>query len=52
MLVLSENGISFKSTDSEVKLKELVQDGAGDWTERSSTLQLQQADARPQERKR
>ncbi len=38
--------------DSEVKLKELVQDGAGDWTERSSTLQLQQADARPQERRR
>jgi type IV pilus assembly protein PilP len=30
--------------ESEVKLKELVQDGAGDWTERSSTLQLQQAE--------
>jgi type IV pilus assembly protein PilP len=28
--------------ESEVKLKELIQDGAGDWTERSSTLQLQQ----------
>jgi type IV pilus assembly protein PilP len=38
--------------DSEVKLKELVQDGAGDWTERSSTLQLQQAEVRPQERRR
>src|SRR4030095_9178229 len=30
--------------EGEVKLKELVQDGAGDWTERSSTLQLQQGD--------
>lgn len=37
--------------EGEVKLKELVQDGAGDWTERSSTLQLQQADARPKGRK-
>ena len=37
--------------ESEVKLKELVQDGAGDWTERSSTLQLQQADARPKGRR-
>jgi type IV pilus assembly protein PilP len=34
--------------ENEVKLKELVQDGAGDWTERSSTLQLQQADSRGQ----
>lgn len=34
--------------DNEVKLKELVQDGAGDWAERSSTLQLQQADSRGQ----
>jgi type IV pilus assembly protein PilP len=45
-------GVVTGIADSEVKLKELVQDGAGDWTERSSTLQLQQADARPQERKR
>jgi type IV pilus assembly protein PilP len=37
--------------EGEVKLKELVQDGAGDWTERSSTLQLQQADARPKGRR-
>jgi type IV pilus assembly protein PilP len=28
--------------EGEVKLKELIQDGAGDWTERTSTLQLQQ----------
>jgi type IV pilus assembly protein PilP len=37
--------------DAEIKLKELVQDGAGDWTERSSTLQLAEADPR-QERRR
>ncbi|MFO1302374.1 MAG: pilus assembly protein PilP [Burkholderiales bacterium] len=28
--------------DSEIKLKELIQDGAGDWTERTSSLQLLQ----------
>ncbi|MGB8516495.1 MAG: pilus assembly protein PilP [Gallionella sp.] len=27
-------------TGSEVKIKEMVQDGTGDWTERMSTLQL------------
>src|SRR5207237_3856930 len=30
--------------DSEIRLKEQVQDGAGDWTERSSTIQLADAD--------
>jgi type IV pilus assembly protein PilP len=30
--------------DSDLKLKELLQDGAGDWTERSSSLQLQQGE--------
>ena len=40
-------GVILGVSDSEIKLKELVQDGAGDWTERSSTLQLLQ----PQERK-
>ena len=34
--------------EGEVKLKELIQDGAGDWTERSSTLQLQQDGAQAQ----
>jgi len=29
-------------SDTEIKLRELVQDGAGDWTERTSSLQLQQ----------
>lgn len=38
--------------ENEVKLRELVQDGAGDWTERSSTLQLQQADTRAQGKRR
>ena len=27
-------------TDSEIKIKEMVQDSAGDWTERMSSLQL------------
>jgi len=30
--------------DAEIKLKELVQDSSGDWTERTSTLNLQGAD--------
>lgn len=40
--------------ENEIKLKELIQDGAGDWTERSSTLQLQQdgAQAAQQGRRR
>jgi type IV pilus assembly protein PilP len=31
-----------KVTDSEVVLRELVQDATGEWTERTSTLQLQE----------
>ena len=42
-------GVIVGITDNEIRLKELVQDGTGDWTERSSTLQL--ADA-TQERRR
>ena len=38
-------------TDSEIRLRELVQDGAGDWTERSSTLQLLPAETKTQERR-
>src|SRR5207249_6132448 len=34
-------GVVTGITDSEVKLKELVQDGSGDWAERTSTLNLQ-----------
>jgi type IV pilus assembly protein PilP len=39
-------GVITGVTDGEVRLKELVQDGAGDWTERSSRLQLIQADTK------
>jgi type IV pilus assembly protein PilP len=38
--------------DNEIRLRELVQDAAGDWTERSSTLQLLAADTKTQERPR
>ena len=34
-------GVITEIGDSDLKLKELLQDGAGDWTERSSSLQLQ-----------
>ena len=34
-------GVVTKITESEVSLKELVQDAAGDWIERVSTLLLQ-----------
>jgi type IV pilus assembly protein PilP len=39
-------GVVTAITDSEIRLKELVQDSAGDWTERNSALQLLQADAK------
>ena len=29
-------------TDSQIQLRELIQDAVGDWTERQSTLQLQE----------
>lgn len=45
-------GVITGVTDGEIRLKELVQDGAGDWTERSSTLQLLQSDAKSQERRK
>src|ERR1043166_10297975 len=45
-------GVIVGITDSEIKLKELVQDGTGDWTERSSTLQLAAASEQRQERRR
>lgn len=34
-------GIVIQISDQEITLKELVQDSSGDWTERTSTLQLQ-----------
>ena len=33
---------------NEIRLKELVQDGSGDWTERTGSLQLIQADTKTQ----
>ena len=38
-------------SDTEIKLKELMQDGAGDWSERSSTLNLLQADQKQEQKK-
>ncbi len=45
-------GVIVGITDSEVRLKELVQDGSGDWTERTGTLQLIQAETKTQERRK
>lgn len=45
-------GVVTAISDGEIRLKELVQDSAGDWTERSSTLQLIQADSKTQERRK
>ena len=33
-------GLVTAITDSQVQLRELIQDAVGDWTERQSTLQL------------
>lgn len=44
-------GVIIAIGDGDIRLKELVQDGSGDWTERTSTLQLAEADSR-QERRR
>ena len=44
-------GVVVEIGDGEIRLKELVQDGAGDWTERSSTIQLAEADQRQERRK-
>ena len=44
-------GVVTAVTDSEIRLRELVQDSAGDWTERNSTL-LIQADPKSQERRK
>jgi type IV pilus assembly protein PilP len=35
-------GLITSITESQVQLRELIQDPAGDWTERQSTLQLQE----------
>ncbi len=43
-------GVITGISDTEIRLRELVQDGAGDWTERSSTLQLAEADLKQERR--
>ena len=36
-------GIVTRISDSQIQLRELIQDAAGDWAERQSTLQLQES---------
>ena len=43
-------GVVVDISDSELKLKELVQDGAGDWAERSSALNLLPSDVKGSKR--
>jgi len=45
-------GVITDVTDTDIKLKELMQDGSGAWSERSSTLNLLQADQKTQERRK
>ena len=45
-------GVILGINESEIRMKELVQDGSGDWTERTGTLQLIQAETKTQERKK
>jgi type IV pilus assembly protein PilP len=35
-------GLITAISDSQIELRELIQDASGDWTERQSTLQLQE----------
>jgi type IV pilus assembly protein PilP len=44
-------GVIVGISETEIKLKELMQDGAGDWSERSSTLNLLQADQKQEQKK-
>jgi type IV pilus assembly protein PilP len=39
-------GLITSITDSQIQLRELIQDAVGDWTERQSTLQLQEVGGR------
>ncbi|MCO5107825.1 MAG: pilus assembly protein PilP [Burkholderiaceae bacterium] len=39
-------GVITRISENEVLLKELVQDAAGDWVQRESTLRLQEGDAK------
>jgi type IV pilus assembly protein PilP len=44
-------GIITNISENEVRIRELVQDPAGDWVERTSTLQLQEQEATNEPRK-
>jgi type IV pilus assembly protein PilP len=44
-------GVVIGISDTDIKLKELMQDGGGDWSERSSTLNLLQADQKQEQKK-
>lgn len=39
-------GVITKVSDNEIVLKELIQDGTGDWSERTSSLLLQEAEVK------
>lgn len=39
-------GVVTKVADGEIVLKELIQDGSGDWSERVTTMSLQEAEAK------
>jgi type IV pilus assembly protein PilP len=39
-------GLITEVNDNEIRLRELIQDATGDWTERASTLQLQEKETR------
>ena len=39
-------GVITRITDGEIALKELVEDSSGDWTDRTSTLQLQEQETK------
>lgn len=44
-------GVITEISDAEVRLKELIQDSAGEWTERTSTLFLEDADQKQEKKK-
>ena len=39
-------GVVTRISDSDITLKELIQDGSGDWSERVTTISLQEAEAK------
>jgi type IV pilus assembly protein PilP len=45
-------GLITRISETEVQLKEIVQDAAGEWVERPAKLELQEAPARQQGSKR